>query len=280
MIFTIITPCRNAGALLRETMDSVFSQTALTDGSMELQYLVVDGASTDDTLEVARSFSRLGLEIISEPDSGVYDALAKGLRKAKGDIIAYINAGDYYHKTAFEVVAEIFRNPGVQWLTGFRVAYNNRSQVIQVRDQRPFRREFFENGFYGGIPYPTVQQESTFWSRSLMSAVSLEKLASFKLAGDFYLWQSFARQIPIVTVDAHLGGYRIHPGQLSEQQAKYAAEIHTMCRKATPRERLTAWCELQAGAWTKRLLAPFCLSPMNGDGYYYHTGSQRWKTYS
>lgn len=267
-------------SLLSETMESVLTQTALLNGAVELQYLVVDGASTDDTVKIARSFSHPGLEIISEPDTGVYDALAKGLRRAKGDVIAYLNAGDYYHKTAFDVVVDIFQKPNVQWLTGFRVAYNNRSQVIQVKDQRPFRREFFENGFYGGRPYPTVQQESTFWSRQIMQSVDLEKLASFKLAGDFYLWQTFARQTQVTTVDAHLGGYRIHAGQLSEQQDKYAREVRTICREATSTERLTAWCDLQGGAWTRKLLRPFCLPSMNGDGYYYHTGSQCWKIYS
>jgi glycosyltransferase involved in cell wall biosynthesis len=280
LIFTIITPCRNAGARLRETMESVVSQTALKRGSVDLQYLVVDGASTDNTLEVARSFSHPGLEVISEPDNGVYDALAKGLKRARGNIIAYLNAGDYYHKTAFAVVAEVFTHPNVKWLTGFRVAYNDHSQVIQVRDQRPFRCEFFENGFYGGRPYPTVQQESTFWSSELMGAVDLTKLASFKLAGDFYLWQTFARHLQVASVDAHLGGYRIHAGQLSEQQDEYDQEVRTICRKATPRERLTAWCDLRAGAWTKKLLRPFCLPPMNGDGFYYHTGNGRWQIYS
>ncbi len=65
-------------------MESVLSQTALAMGSVDLQYIIVDGASTDETLAVARSFSHPGLEIISEPDFGVYDALAKGAAESQG----------------------------------------------------------------------------------------------------------------------------------------------------------------------------------------------------
>ncbi len=280
MVITIITPCRNASHLLAETIESVLQQTAVRSGAVELQYLVVDGASTDDTLKVARSFSHPGLEITSEPDSGVYDALTKGLRRARGDVIAYLNAGDYYHKTAFDVVAEIFGNSGVHWLTGFRVAYNEKSQVIQVKEQRPFRPEFFENGYYGGAPYPTIQQESTFWSRAMMDQIDLDRLASFKLAGDFYLWQSFARHRPITGVDAYLGGYKIHAGQLSEQRDKYAREVRSLCRPPFRRERLTAWCDLQAGGWGRRILRPFCLPPMDGTTYYFHPAHNRWVPYS
>ncbi len=90
----------------------------------------------------------------------------------------------------------------------------------------------------------------------------------------------FPGKTQVASVDAHLGGYRIHAGQLSEEGEKYTQEVRTLCREATMRERLTAWSDLQAGAWTKKLLRPFCLPAMNGDGYYYDVRSQRWKIYS
>jgi len=106
MRFSVITPCRNAAAHIAETAASVLGQSALRDGD-ELEYIVCDGGSTDGTLEALRALAAPAMRVISEPDGGMYDALARGLRLATGDVVAYLNAGDYYHPHAFRAVREI-----------------------------------------------------------------------------------------------------------------------------------------------------------------------------
>src|SRR5690349_3953356 len=91
---TIVTPCRNAERYIARTVESILRQTAVQSGRVKLQYIVCDGASTDGTVEVVRKMCGSEATIISEPDRGMYDALGKGLKRATGDVVAYLNAGD------------------------------------------------------------------------------------------------------------------------------------------------------------------------------------------
>jgi glycosyltransferase involved in cell wall biosynthesis len=277
MKISIVTPCHCEVGRLGETMDSVLGQRGVLEGRVKLDYIVVDGASTDGTADLARS---RGAEVICEPDRGLYDALAKGLGRVTGDVVAYLNAGDVYHPTAFDVVSEIFESPEVQWLTGFRVGINEQSQVTDVRCQRPFRSEFFENGAYSGDPLPTIHQESTFWRSSLHSVVDLKRLAEFRLAGDFYLWHCFSRIAKPASVDAFLGAHRIHRGQLSEDKLSYLAEVRTICRPPTQSERITAWADSGTGGrlarWLNRVAG---LPRMQGEAFFFDHSIQRWRVF-
>ena len=103
---SVITVTYNSEATLSDTMRSVAEQTYLP-----YEYIIVDGKSSDGTLSVAESFrgdleaKGVRLDIISEPDKGIYDAMNKGIDRASGDIIGIINSDDRYEKDALEVVA-------------------------------------------------------------------------------------------------------------------------------------------------------------------------------
>ena len=107
MKFSIITACRNSARYLPETIRSVLEQSALHQGIGELEYFIIDGASTDKTAEVVSHSRQAPITFISEPDDGLYDALAKGFPKASGDVVAYLNAGDILHEHAFRVASEV-----------------------------------------------------------------------------------------------------------------------------------------------------------------------------
>jgi glycosyltransferase involved in cell wall biosynthesis len=259
---SIATPCRNAAAHIEETVRSVLANTALRDPSVQLQYLVCDGASTDGTVAIVeRLFEQarapnLDLHLISEPDSGMYEALARGLSRMDGDIRAYLNAGDYYSPTAFEVVLDLFQRPGVDWLTGLQVRYNRHSHLVAANLPYRYRRRHFETGEYGRW-LPFLQQESTFWDASLQRVIDLDRLASFRLAGDYYLWRRFAEHAPLHVVEAWLGGFKVHDGQLSLDRAGYRAEVATMTRRPGLADRLLAGCDAVAWHspnWLKRRL--------------------------
>ncbi len=245
---SIITPCFNAQKYIAETIESVINQRSVMDGSVELEYIICDGKSTDQTVEIAESVLKSApkacvYKIISEADRGMYDALAKGLRLVSGDVVAYLNAGDLYQSGAFGVVAEIFMAQLARWMTGYTVSYNERSQIIEATLPYRYRRCLFECGFYGrGLPH--VQQESTFWAAELTEQVDLETLANFKYAGDFYLWRQFSQAADLKVVKSHLGGFKYHAGQLSQamvgEDSAYQLELETMIRKATLRERAIA----------------------------------------
>jgi glycosyltransferase involved in cell wall biosynthesis len=275
MKISLITPCRNAAALLPDTLESVATQSAVLSGQVEVEHLVMDGASTDATGEVALRYPHAALS--SSPDAGMYDALAGGLRRATGDIVGYLNAGDILHPKAFEVVAEVFAVPGVDWATGFSALVNDRLQVIAAWKPPRYRREFVQNGTYlAGHPVPGIMQEATFWSGRMNRALDLDKLATFRLAGDYFLWLQLAARVPLHSVESLLGFFRIHAGQLSEDRDAYRNEIAPHLRSPTRRERLTAHWEFRCNPLLRGPLFHFVLPPSEARVFRYESGARAW----
>lgn len=227
---SIVTPCFNARVLIGDTVASVLGQRAVLSGRVGLEYLICDGGSTDGTVELVRAPGSPLIKVVSEPDAGMYDALAKGLSAATGDVVAYLNAGDYYHPHAFDVIADIFDRPAVSWLTGYNTFYNEHGAVMDVTLPFRYRAALFECGAYGRF-LPFVQQESTFWRRELLDLLDLRALAQLRYAGDSYLWTAFSRRATLHVVQAALGGFRFHAGQISENRRAYRAEVRSFTRR-------------------------------------------------
>ena len=94
MKLTILTVCYNSDATIRDTLESLVCQT-----DHDFEYIVVDGASKDRTLEIIKEYEdRLPMRLLSEPDNGLYDALNKGIRMASGDVVGLLNSDDYYDR--------------------------------------------------------------------------------------------------------------------------------------------------------------------------------------
>src|SRR5215212_1922098 len=110
---TIITPSFNQGRFIEKTIASVLDQ-----GYENLEYIVVDGGSTDETLDVLERYDDRLAWWVSEPDGGQTDALNKGLRRATGDIVAYINSDDHYLPGAFEHAVGALERSGATWAAG------------------------------------------------------------------------------------------------------------------------------------------------------------------
>lgn len=118
MKVSIVTAVWNRERTIRDTMESVLAQDYA-----DLEYVVVDGQSTDGTVDVIRSFERPfngRLKWVSEPDGGIYDAMNKGLRMAGGDIVAILNSDDFYHRkdTVSRVVTAFREDPELQAVYG------------------------------------------------------------------------------------------------------------------------------------------------------------------
>jgi len=218
-------------------MESVLNQQAVASGRVRLDYIICDGQSTDRTLEVVKGLERTGVRVRSEKDNGLYDALAKGLRTAEGEVVAYLNAGDLYAPKAFDVVLDIFEQKDVRWLTGLNVLLSEQGEKLRSYLPYRYRQRLIDCGLYGKV-LAHIQQESTFWSRELHDQIDFDRLKQFKLAGDFYLWSQFSRAAQLHIVAAHLGGFRLHRGQQSEDRAAYQREMRTLTRTIGPMD----WC--------------------------------------
>src|SRR5260370_131957 len=108
---SVITPCLNGAGYLAEAIESVMAQRF-----PHIEHIVVDGGSTDRTLEVLRRYPHV--RVISGPDRGMYDALNKGLTLARGDIIGVLNSDDCYAADALAPIGETFRDEDTMALVG------------------------------------------------------------------------------------------------------------------------------------------------------------------
>lgn len=243
--FTIVTPCFQAERFIAATVESVLGQTAVTAGRVRLEYLICDGGSSDRTLEIVHRLCGDRATVLSRKDKGLYDGVAKGLRRATGDVVAYLNAGDVYHPSALDVVADVFETGRVRWLTGLNVWGNERWQVTRIRLPYRYRREHIRKGIYGGVVPQNIQQDATFWDRGLHQLLDLDRLASLRLAGDYYLWRRFAEEADLHVVEAPLSTLMVHDGQLSEDGAGYQAEMRAL-REAY------GWWDVLLARWDER----------------------------
>lgn len=214
----------------------------------------MDGGSTDETLAILEDLDGIGMTVRSSPDRGLYDAVAKGFGAAGGDLVAYLNCGDFYHPAAFDVVLDVMeQHRGIDWLTGMVVEYNERSHVVDAWTPPAFCRRLFDCGLYGTRLEP-VQQESTFWSAALLDEVDLDVLASCRLAGDFYLWKQFAARNQLYVVHSYLGGFRKHVGQLSSGLDDYRNELRRLAARRPGGFDYLLGCQAKIGKYMPLLV--------------------------
>jgi glycosyltransferase involved in cell wall biosynthesis len=203
---TLVTVVFNSEKYLNATMRSIVSQ-----GYPNLEYVVVDGGSTDGTVEIIRKYEKHLAWWISEPDKGMYDALNKGFARSSGEIMGWLNAGDMLHPNALFVVGGVFAAfPEVEWITGRPTTFTPDGMTINVGGTPRWTRYRFLAG-----ANEHIQQESTFWRRSLWERAGGYLDTSYRAEGDFELWVRFFRHACVYPVDALIGGYRIHEDALS-----------------------------------------------------------------
>ena len=221
MRVAVVTPVRNGGSLIAETVRSVLNQV---DAGVELLYRIQDGASTDDTIQVAEQAADGRASIASAPDAGMYDALATAFSDLDADWYCYLNAGDLWDPRCMSVLRAVHEQTPAQWLCGLHAYYAADGTLVHTRLPPRFTRTLLQAGAYGrGLP--TVQQESTFWSAGLHQTADLTALRNYRLAGDTFLWWSFAEHAEPTIIQAVLGGFRYHGGHLGVDRMAYQGEV-------------------------------------------------------
>ena len=222
---TIVTPSFNDVTFLQATIGSVVFQ----DYPM-LEYIAVDGDSTDGSVEILKANEQALDRWISEPDSGQYDAIQKGFESSTGEIMGWLNANDLYFPGALETVASIMSAlPEVRWLSTLNPArWDVHGRCIGVTPLAGFSREAFLDGRFAaweGRPDTAwIHQESTFWRRDLWEEAGGKVDRGLRLAGDFELWTRFYDHAELYGTPALLGGYREHERAPSRVHQPYAAE--------------------------------------------------------
>lgn len=229
---TIITPSYNQGAFIGETIESVLGQ-----GYPDLEYLVIDGGSTDETLDVLRRYAGR-LHWVSEPDRGQSHAINKGLRLATGDVLAFLNSDDRYRPGALLAVGERFaRSPRLGWLTGKCAIIDHMGRPARgaITAYKNLWLALRSSATLRVINY--ISQPATFWRRELWErAGPLDEGLHFTM--DYDYWLRLERFGAPGFVNRYLAEFRVHPASKGGTGAarQFAEELAT-ARKYT-RSRL------------------------------------------
>jgi glycosyltransferase involved in cell wall biosynthesis len=223
---SIVTPSFNQGQFLEQTIRSVLSQ-----GYPNLEYIVLDGGSTDGSVEIIKRYEKQISFWRSKRDNGHYDAINEGFSRSTGDILAWINSDDIYFPWTFTTVAAMMSSiHDMRWLSSLMPAVLDYDGLVYQFDRLPgFSREaFLEGKNLPGedtleLPFGFIQQESTFWRRGLWEKVGGIR-TQYKLAGDFDLWARFFQHADLWGCPIPLGGFRTHFQQRSGNQTEYRKE--------------------------------------------------------
>lgn len=241
-LLSIIVPTLNQSQFIGQTLASIVGQCW-----PRTEIIVIDGGSTDGTAEVVRSFGEKVTHFISEPDRGQADAINKGFRLAKGDLLAWLNSDDFYLPGVMAKVAPLLgdgREPRLAF--GGTIALFEKTNETKLWPAPPFDREALKTR-------AAIYQPSAFWTRALW-----ERTGELNIAQHFTLdWDWFLRasaHCDFQKLDEPLSVYRFHAGhKTGSGNPKRAAEICAFVEKHAGSEWGAAFRDVAAELGT---LAP------------------------
>jgi glycosyltransferase involved in cell wall biosynthesis len=278
---SLVTPVFNSARYLEATIHSVLNQ-----GYPNLEYIIIDGGSTDGSVDILRKCAPQLHAWVSEPDHGMYDAINKGFTRSSGELMGWISATDLLHAGSLFVVGSVFGTfPEVEWITGRPTGFSDNGMAVEVLKLRQWSRLPF---LAGANRY--IQQESTFWRRSLWDRAGGRVDDSRRKASDFELWVRFFRHAKLYPVDALIGGFRSHPDSLGLQNLE---ECHRIQDEIIEKELtsmdgaagIRMFRKLSAGVlntpalakpWTKMVLGSLTKLPSAGKAPMIRYRDQRW----
>lgn len=205
MIFpkiSIVTPSFNQGPYIEETINSVLNQEY-----PNLEYIIIDGGSTDNSLDIIKKYEDKITYWTSEPDKGMYDAIQKGFEKSSGEIMTWINSDDLLSKNCLFTVAQIFNDyENISWLSGIPNQIDDFGRSVFVSNLPRWNKYR-----YLQLDFKYIQQEGTFWRRSLWNMSGGKVAIQYKLAADLELWSRFFQFAELYYINCIIGTFRVRP---------------------------------------------------------------------
>lgn len=253
-IISVVTPSLNQAEYLKETILSVLSQ----QGDFLIDYVIVDGASTDGSVEIIASYERelqkkcrieringadyyvsdkpihinrckgISYRWVSEPDKGHGDALNKGFSQTFGNIMCWLNSDDVFLNDAFSTIADIYSQfDHVKWTTALNVIIRKDGSRAPITHLGKFN---YKNVYsFLTNDYEFIQQEATFWRRELWEKAGGNINTDYKLMVDGELWCRYFIYENLYHINREIGAYRLHD---SNRAHKFMQEVRAEMKKA------------------------------------------------
>jgi len=241
--FSIIIPCFNAAQFITKTLRSIKKQAY-----PKVEVIVVDGASTDGTVELARSFEGLSVRLLSEPDKGQLDALQKGLKLASGEIFYWLNADDILMPNTLRTVSRLFaKDPELDLVFSDDFAFDEAKRTLSVGATiRNFT--YSEHILF----YRQMYSECIFWRGSKTRYLAASYL-DLRLCTDFAFFANLRFRLKERWVKKRLGAFRIAANQASQRYTGRLAEERQFIRNQAYARH--GWSPLQVSL-RRVLIAP------------------------
>ena len=232
---SIVTVSFNSAQYIEAGILSILEQ-----GYPALEYIIVDGGSTDGTRDIIDKYRNRIAKVIYEPDNGPGEALNKGFKIATGEIMGWLNSDDRLHSKSLFAIAEIFNSLNeVEWVMGFPTwfsangtcineIYYNRGKPYYfpqyIGDNLHLKFARWSKWRFAMGDFSAIQQESVFWRKSLWEKAGAHIKEEF-IAFDLELWTRFFEFSQLYTAQVLVGGFRVHGNQISfNQQQRYKLE--------------------------------------------------------
>lgn len=217
---SIVTPSFNQAQYLEKTILSIVNQDY-----PNLEYIIIDGGSTDESVDIIKKYEKYLTYWISEPDNGQSNAINKGFKIAKGDILAYLNSDDIYLPNTFKIVSEYFtKYSNSNIVYGHAIIINELDKQIGNCLALPFKLNEHLNGVF------SIPQQSAFWKKEVY-----ERIGGFNennhscMDGEFFAYAGYYK-FNFHIIDKFLSCFRIHSNSKtgkvnSELKIQYPVDI-------------------------------------------------------
>jgi len=217
-LVSIITPSYNQGEFIEETIQSVLSQDYA-----HIEFIVIDGGSTDNTVEILKKYDE-AIDWVSEKDKGQTDAINKGFRKAKGDILGWINSDDTFQPGAIKKVVDYFKaNPDMKVVHGIGHYTDEKNRFLRPYSSDPHAKESLSQTL-------NMCQPAFFIMREVIDNVGPLN-CNLHYCMDYEFIIRISRKYDIGFVDEHLANLRLYRGNKSSYYQKMHAEVMEVQRK-------------------------------------------------